>query len=111
MTVMEFTLVAPKPTSDSITEPKQLPKSSLSASTATLPVWCRLQYEIAGEIDLLLKSIHHQQQIDARLETRIGEINAKIDQYNDQVPNAYLRKPKLPVHSIEQIASLAVLWG
>jgi hypothetical protein len=107
MTVLEYTLIEPKPSSDSGIEQKQ----KLTASTATLPEWCRLQYEIASEIDQLLKSLHLQKQIDSRLETKIAEINAKIDQYNNLVPNVYLRKTKLSVHNLDEIANLAVQWG
>src|SRR5690606_37585876 len=67
----------------------------------TLPLWLKLQHEIRTKLDKLMAEASRL--TPALFQERIKSVNDTIAAYNDNVPNVYLRKPKLtPANWSEQ---------
>jgi len=62
--------------------------------TEHLPPWLKLQHAIRAELEKLMAETHRGELPDDFADTLLP-INNRIAAYNKQVPNVYLRKPKL----------------
>lgn len=60
-------------------------------STANLPLWLKLQHEIREELNKLMALAQSSPAIPDK-NALIASLNAKIDEYNENVPSIHLKK-------------------